>query len=37
MRRFPFMQVDAFTRTRLEGNACAVVFDADGLAHRPDV
>ena len=25
------MQVDAFTRTRLEGNACAVVFDADGL------
>jgi trans-2,3-dihydro-3-hydroxyanthranilate isomerase len=25
------MQVDAFTRRRLEGNACAVVFDADGL------
>lgn len=25
------MQVDAFTRRRLEGNPCAVVFDADGL------
>ena len=25
------MQVDASARTRLEGNACAVVFDADGL------
>ncbi|MFP6743303.1 MAG: PhzF family phenazine biosynthesis protein [Alphaproteobacteria bacterium] len=30
-RHFPFMQVDAFTRRRLEGNPCAVVFDADGL------
>jgi trans-2,3-dihydro-3-hydroxyanthranilate isomerase len=25
------MQVDAFARRRLEGNPCAVVFDADGL------
>ena len=30
-RRYPFMQVDAFTRTRLAGNPCAVVFDADDL------
>ena len=30
-RHFPFMQVDAFTRRRLAGNPCAVVFDADGL------
>jgi trans-2,3-dihydro-3-hydroxyanthranilate isomerase len=28
----PFMQVDAFTAVPLEGNPCAVVFDADGLA-----
>lgn len=28
------MQVDAFTRTPLEGNACAVVFDADDLSDR---
>jgi trans-2,3-dihydro-3-hydroxyanthranilate isomerase len=26
------MQVDAFTATPLEGNPCAVVFEADGLA-----
>src|SRR5215470_8603521 len=31
MPTFPFMQVDAFTETRLGGNPCAVVFDADGL------
>ncbi len=30
-RRYPFMQVDAFTRTRLAGNPCAIVFDADDL------
>ena len=30
-KHYPFMQVDAFTRRRLEGNPCAVVFDADGL------
>jgi trans-2,3-dihydro-3-hydroxyanthranilate isomerase len=28
----PFMQVDAFTAVPLQGNPCAVVFDADGLA-----
>lgn len=31
MRRYPFMQVDAFTTTPLSGNACAVVFEADDL------
>lgn len=30
--RLPFMQVDAFTSTPLEGNPCAVVFEADGLS-----
>lgn len=30
--RLPFMQVDAFTSTPLQGNPCAVVFEADGLA-----
>ena len=30
-RRYPFMQVDAFTRTWLAGNPCAIVFDADDL------
>ncbi len=30
-RTFPFMQVDAFTRRALGGNACAVVFEADSL------
>ncbi|MDT8307371.1 MAG: PhzF family phenazine biosynthesis protein [Anaerolineae bacterium] len=28
----PFMQVDAFTATPLQGNPCVVVFDADELA-----
>lgn len=28
----PFIQVDAFTSVPLQGNPCAVVFDADGLA-----
>jgi trans-2,3-dihydro-3-hydroxyanthranilate isomerase len=31
MRSYPFMQVDAFTTTRLTGNACAILFDADDL------
>ena len=31
MSRYPFLQVDAFTRTRLAGNACAIVLDADDL------
>lgn len=30
-RRLAFAQVDAFSETPLEGNACAVVFDADEL------
>lgn len=30
-RKFPFMQIDAFTDRPLGGNPCAVVFDADGL------
>src|SRR5690606_397987 len=32
--RLPFMQVDAFTSTPLQGNPCAVVFEADGLAEE---
>jgi len=28
---YPFMQIDAFTTTRLAGNPCAVIFDADDL------
>jgi trans-2,3-dihydro-3-hydroxyanthranilate isomerase len=31
MREFPFMQVDAFTRQPLGGNACAVLFDTEDL------
>ena len=31
MSSHPFMQIDAFTTTRLAGNPCAVVFDADDL------
>jgi trans-2,3-dihydro-3-hydroxyanthranilate isomerase len=31
MPTYPFMQVDAFTRTPLGGNPCAVIFDAAGL------
>lgn len=30
-RRLAFAQVDAFTTTPLEGNPCAVIFDADEL------
>ena len=32
--RLPFMQVDAFTSTPLQGNPCAVIFEADGLAEE---
>jgi trans-2,3-dihydro-3-hydroxyanthranilate isomerase len=31
-RNYPFVQVDAFTERALEGNPCAVVFEADDLA-----
>jgi len=31
MAQFAFAQIDAFTTRRLQGNPCAVVFDADGL------
>lgn len=31
MTTYPFMQVDAFTRTALGGNPCAIVFEADEL------
>jgi len=34
MRRFPFIQVDAFTSRVLAGNPCAIVFDADDLDER---
>jgi trans-2,3-dihydro-3-hydroxyanthranilate isomerase len=32
MNKFDLWQIDAFTTTRLGGNPCAVVFDADPLA-----
>jgi trans-2,3-dihydro-3-hydroxyanthranilate isomerase len=31
MKRYPFMQVDAFTDRALGGNPCAVIFEADDL------
>jgi trans-2,3-dihydro-3-hydroxyanthranilate isomerase len=31
-RRYPFIQVNAFTTSRFGGNQCAVVFDADTLS-----
>jgi trans-2,3-dihydro-3-hydroxyanthranilate isomerase len=31
MPTYPFMQVDAFTDRPLEGNPCAILFDADDL------
>lgn len=34
MRVLPFLQYDAFTRTPLAGNACAIVLDADDLSER---
>lgn len=32
MPTYPFMQIDAFTDRALEGNPCAIVFDADDLS-----
>ncbi len=29
--KYPFMQVDAFTQTRLGGNPCAILFDTEDL------
>ena len=34
MRRLPFKQVDAFTTVPLEGNACAIILEADGLSDE---
>ncbi len=34
MRRYKFIQVDVFTKTALEGNPCAIVFDADDLGDE---
>lgn len=34
MTNFPFMQVDAFTTQPLQGNACAIVFEADSLGDK---
>lgn len=34
MPTYPFMQVDAFTSVPLQGNPCAVVFEADGLTEE---
>ena len=34
MRRLPFRQVDAFTAVPLQGNTCAIVFDADELSDE---
>ena len=31
MRHLPFRQVDVFTTVPIQGNACAIVFDTDGL------
>src|ERR1700730_11570244 len=33
MKTYPMMHVDAFTDRPLEGNACAVVFEADDLSE----
>src|SRR5512135_2187523 len=33
-RRFPFVQVDVFTTSPLEGNALAVITDARGLSDQ---
>jgi trans-2,3-dihydro-3-hydroxyanthranilate isomerase len=33
-KSYPFMQIDAFTTTRLAGNPCGVVFDADDLSDE---
>jgi len=34
MHRLPFRQVDAFTAVPLQGNTCAIVFDADELSDE---
>jgi trans-2,3-dihydro-3-hydroxyanthranilate isomerase len=34
MKKYPFLQVDAFTETPLGGNPCAIVLDADGLPEE---
>jgi len=34
MRSLPFCQYDAFTRTPLQGNPCAIIYDADDLAEH---
>jgi len=34
VRRFSFVQIDAFTQTPLTGNACAVVFDTQSLTSH---
>ena len=34
MRSLPFCQYDAFTLTPLEGNACAIIYDADDLTEK---
>jgi trans-2,3-dihydro-3-hydroxyanthranilate isomerase len=31
MRKYPFLQIDAFAGRALEGNPCAVVFDSDDM------
>ncbi len=33
MSSLPFRQYDAFTLTPLEGNACAIIYDADDLSE----
>ncbi|MDH5506591.1 MAG: PhzF family phenazine biosynthesis protein [Anaerolineae bacterium] len=32
MAKYPFMQVDAFTETRLGGNPCAILFETDEMS-----
>jgi trans-2,3-dihydro-3-hydroxyanthranilate isomerase len=34
MKKYQFMQVDVFAQVALEGNPCAVVFDADDLSDK---
>ncbi|MBE0684704.1 MAG: PhzF family phenazine biosynthesis protein, partial [Anaerolineaceae bacterium] len=31
MRKYPFMQVDAFTQVALSGNPCAIFFNTEDL------
>ena len=37
MRKFDFLQVDVFTSTPLQGNPCAIIFEADDLGHQAEV